>query len=60
MILYQSGGPNPHMVRMFIAEKGIDVPTEKIDVRAGANREADYLKINPRGQSPALITDMVS
>jgi len=57
MKLYQSIGPNPHVVRMFIAEKGIDVPSETLDIRAGVNREADFLKINPKGQSPALITD---
>jgi glutathione S-transferase len=57
MKLYQSLGPNPHVVRMFIAEKGIDVPMETIDVRGGENRQADYLAINPRGQSPALVTD---
>jgi glutathione S-transferase len=42
---------------MFIAEKGMNVPREEVDIRAGANREADFLKINPRGQSPALLTD---
>lgn len=57
MKLYQSVGPNPHVVRMFIAEKGMEVPMETIDVRGGENRQAEYLKINPRGQSPALITD---
>jgi len=57
MKLYQSVGPNPHVVKMFIAEKGIDVPREIIDVRGGENREAEFLKINPRGQSPALVTD---
>lgn len=57
MKLYQSVGPNPHVVRMFIAEKAMDVPLETVDVRAGENREADYLKINPRGQSPALVAD---
>lgn len=57
MKLYQSVGPNPHVVRMFIAEKGMNVPMETIDVLAGENRGAGYLKINPRGQSPALITD---
>ena len=36
MKLYQSVGPNPHVVRMFIAEKGIDVPMETIDVRGAA------------------------
>ena len=57
MKLYQSIGPNPSVVKMFIAEKGIDVPREEVDIRGGENREADFLKINPRGQSPALVTD---
>jgi len=57
MKLFQSVGPNPHVVKMFIAEKGIEVPREDVDVRGGKNREAEFLKINPRGQSPALITD---
>ena len=57
MKLYQSVGPNPFVVKMFIAEKGIDVPREEVDIRGGVNREAGYLKINPRGQSPALVLD---
>ena len=57
MKLYQSVGPNPFVVKMFIAEKGIDIPREEVDIRGGVNREADFLKINPRGQSPALVTD---
>ncbi|HUS96238.1 MAG TPA: glutathione S-transferase family protein [Hyphomicrobiaceae bacterium] len=57
MKLYQSVGPNPHVVRMFIAEKGMDIPMETIDVRGGENRREEYLTINPRGQSPALVTD---
>lgn len=56
MKLYQSVGPNPLVVKLFIAEKGIDIPREEVDIRAGANREEDFLKINPRGQSPALVT----
>lgn len=57
MKLYNSVGPNPHVVRMFMAERGIDVPTEDIDIIKGANREAAYLEKNPHGQSPALILD---
>ena len=57
MKLYQSIGPNPHVVRMFIAEKGIDIRMETVDVLGGENRKENYLKINPRGQSPALVTD---
>ncbi len=57
MKLYQSVGPNPFVVKMFIAEKGIDVPRVEVDIRGGENREGGYLEVNPRGQSPALITD---
>ena len=57
MKLYNSIGPNPLMVRMFIAEKGLDIPKEDVDIMAGANRQADFLKVNPMGQCPALITD---
>ena len=54
MKLYNSVGPNPHMVRMFMAEKGIELPMEDVDIRGGANREAAYLAKNPSGQCPAL------
>jgi glutathione S-transferase len=57
MKLIQSVGPNPHVVRMFIAEKGITVPTETIDIMKGANRQPDYLKKNPAGGSPCLELD---
>ncbi|MEE4301150.1 MAG: glutathione S-transferase family protein [Pseudomonadales bacterium] len=57
MKLYDSVGPNPHVVRMFIAEKGMSVPTETVDIMAGANREADYLAKNPAGGSPCLELD---
>lgn len=57
MKLYQSIGPNPLVVKMFIAEKGMEVPRIEVDVRGAENRQPDFLKINPRGQSPALITD---
>jgi len=57
MKLYNSGGPNPHMVRMFMAEKGLDVPRIEIDLRGGENRREPYLSINPAGQTPALELD---
>jgi len=57
MKLYDSVGPNPHVVRMFIAEKGIEIPTETVDIMAGANRKPDYLAKNPGGGSPALELD---
>lgn len=57
MKLINSVGPNPHVVRMFMAERGITLPLEDIDILKGKNREAEYLKTNPAGQSPALVLD---
>jgi glutathione S-transferase len=57
MKLYNSVGPNPHVVRMFMAERGIEIPTEDIDIMVGANRQPEYLEKNPHGQSPALFLD---
>lgn len=57
MKLYQSIGPNPRVVKMFIAEKGIDVPREDIDLMGGENRRAPYTSRNPAGQSPCLELD---
>ncbi len=57
MKLINSVGPNPHVVRMFMAERGISLPLEDIDILKGQNREAGYLKTNPAGQSPTLVLD---
>src|SRR3954451_3482483 len=57
MKLYDSIGPNPRVVRMFMAEKGIEMPKQKVDLRAGENRQPEHLKRNPHGQMPALELD---
>lgn len=57
MKLYNSVGPNPRMVRMFMAEKAFKVPVVEVDLRGGENRREPYLKINPAGQCPALELD---
>jgi len=57
MKFYNSRGPNPRMVRMFMAEKGIDIPKVEVDLLAGDNRKEPYLKVNPAGQMPALELD---
>lgn len=54
MKLYNSMGPNPHVVRMFAAEAGVELELEDIDLMGGANRQADFLAINPAGQLPCL------
>lgn len=57
MKLYNSIGPNPRMVRMFMAEKGFAVPKVEVDLRGGENRREPYLQVNPSGQLPALELD---
>lgn len=57
MKLYNSIGPNPHVVRMFMAEKAIKLPTVEIDLVKGENREGPHLKRNPQGQMPTLELD---
>jgi glutathione S-transferase len=57
MKFYDSIGPNPHVVRMAMAEKGISLPSETIDIMAGANRSGDYIKKVPAGGTPALELD---
>ena len=57
MKLYNSIGPNPHVVRMFVAELGLNLETIEIDLMAGENRQEAHLKRNPSGQMPALELD---
>ena len=57
MKLYNSVGPNPHVVRMYAAECGVALELEEVDLMGGANRQADYLKLNPSGQLPCLETE---
>jgi glutathione S-transferase len=58
MLFYDSIGPNPKVVRMFMAERGVvGIPTETVDIRAGANRQELFLSRNPSGQCPALALD---
>ncbi|NVD44251.1 glutathione S-transferase family protein [Qipengyuania atrilutea] len=46
--------PNPRRVRIFAAEKGIDLPTQTISIPDREQKSEEYLKLNPRGQTPAL------
>jgi len=57
MKLYNSVGPNPLVVRMFMAERGISIPLVEVDLRGGENRREPYLTKNPSGQLPALELD---
>ncbi len=57
MKLYNSIGPNPHVVRMFIHELGLELETVEVDLMAGENRQVDHLTRNPSGQMPTLQLD---
>ncbi len=58
MLLYNSIGPNPRVVRMFAAEKAIDLPLQEVDLMGGENRRAPYVSdVNPFGTLPALRLD---
>jgi len=57
MKFYNSIGPNPRIVKMFMAEKGLEIPRVEVDLRGGENRQADHLRRNPAGQTPTLEMD---
>jgi glutathione S-transferase len=57
MKLYDSIGPNPRVVRMFLAEKGLSLPIQTVDLAAGENRQPAHLARNPHGQMPTLELD---
>jgi glutathione S-transferase len=58
MKLYDSKlAPNPRRARIFLAEKGISVPTEQIDIAAQQHKTPEYAAINPLQRMPALMLD---
>lgn len=58
MKLYDSAmAPNPRRVRIYLAEKGISVPIEQVDIGKAANRQPEFLAKNPFGGVPVLELD---
>ena len=58
MKLYDSqAAPNPRRVRVFLAEKGITVPIEQVDITKAVNREPAFRAKNPLGTVPVLELD---
>jgi glutathione S-transferase len=58
MKLYDSAmAPNPRRVRIFLAEKGIEVPAEQVDIGKADNRKPAFLAKNPMGGLPVLELD---
>jgi glutathione S-transferase len=58
MKLYDSAmAPNPRRVRIFLAEKQIDVPKVQVDLAKAENRQPEFLAKNPMGGVPVLELD---
>lgn len=57
MKLYDAMTPNSLRVKVFLAEKGIDIPRQVVDVMGGGTRTPEFLKINPLGELPVLELD---
>jgi len=49
--------PNPRRVRIFLAEKGIDIPKVQIDLGKMEQKSESYSAVNPRKRTPALELD---
>ena len=58
MKLYDGGrAPNPRRVRIFLAEKGIDVPLVAVDMASRQQASGQMRKLNPLGELPVLELD---
>jgi glutathione S-transferase len=58
MKLYDSKlAPNPRRTRIFLAEKGITLPVEQVDIGAKEHKTTEYSAINPLQRMPALVLD---
>lgn len=59
MLFYDAANPapNPRRVRIYLAEKGLSVPSEQLSIPLGEHRGEAYLAVNGLGQIPALKLD---
>ncbi len=58
MKLYDfKGAPNPKRVRMYLAEKSIDIARVDVNLVAGETRSPEFLAKNPLGALPVLELD---
>jgi len=58
MILYDSPDcPYGMKVRIVLAEKELEYDVVAVDLKAGQQKQAEFLKLNPFGRVPVLIDD---
>ncbi|MGE0849028.1 MAG: glutathione S-transferase family protein [Hyphomicrobiaceae bacterium] len=55
-ILQTKTAPNPRRVRIFLAEKGIEVPYEELDIVKGL-KTPEFTALNPFQRVPVLVLD---
>ncbi|MCF1505811.1 glutathione S-transferase [Afifella sp. H1R] len=49
--------PNPRRVRIFLAEKGLEIPLEPVDIGKKEHYSLDFLRLNPMRRLPVLVLD---
>jgi len=49
--------PSPRRVRIFLAEKGIDIDTQQVDLRSGEQFSDTFRAVNPDCTVPVLVLD---
>jgi len=57
MKLYVAPGPNSYRTRIFMAEKGIELPMVELDYAKREHKSPEFLKLNSLGQLPVLVID---
>ena len=58
MKIYEDArAPNPRRLRIFVAEKGLKIPIEQVDIFARKNRTPEMLAKNPAGGLPFVELD---
>lgn len=56
-IIETKAAPNPRRLRIFLAEKGIEIPFEEFELKIDNIRSTDFSKLNPMRQVPILVLD---
>lgn len=56
-IIDARGAPNPRRVRIFVAEKRLNIAYESVDLLAGEHKREEFLRLNPYAGVPVLVLD---
>jgi glutathione S-transferase len=56
-IIEDGRAPNPRRVRIFLAEKGVCIPFEQIDIMKGEHRTPEFTALNTTQRVPVLVLD---